>query len=176
MFCPKCKSEYIEGYTHCKKCDVDLVDELPEEAAVDEEEFLFVPVCIRSVSNHIEAEMIIELLRQNGIPCYREYLEAGEYLRIYMGYSIYGEDIFVDWDDYDAASDLLDDWDVTRETYAEESDRPEETMEPEEPYENTPSYKRRNSAAKFFAIFTVAVYIFVLLYATVKEIQELLLN
>lgn len=126
MFCPKCKSEYIAGYTHCKKCDVDLVDALPEEAPVDEDEFFLVPVCVRTVSNHIEAEMIMDILRQNGIPCYREYLEAGEYLRLYMGYSIYGENIFVDWDACDAASELLDDWDLIRTVES----TPDEQYEP----------------------------------------------
>lgn len=31
-WCPVCKNEYVEGKTHCPDCDVDLVDELPEEA------------------------------------------------------------------------------------------------------------------------------------------------
>jgi hypothetical protein len=32
MFCPKCKSEYRPGFTHCVDCDVDLVSELPKHA------------------------------------------------------------------------------------------------------------------------------------------------
>lgn len=32
MFCPQCKAEYRQGFTHCVDCDVDLVDELPKEA------------------------------------------------------------------------------------------------------------------------------------------------
>ena len=31
MFCPKCTDEFRPGFTHCAKCDVDLVDELPRE-------------------------------------------------------------------------------------------------------------------------------------------------
>jgi hypothetical protein len=31
MFCPKCKSEYREEFTHCSDCDVDLVVGLPKE-------------------------------------------------------------------------------------------------------------------------------------------------
>jgi hypothetical protein len=31
MFCPVCKAEYREGYTHCADCDVDLVLSLPQE-------------------------------------------------------------------------------------------------------------------------------------------------
>ena len=31
MFCPECKAEYRSRFTHCVDCDVDLVQELPEE-------------------------------------------------------------------------------------------------------------------------------------------------
>ncbi len=29
MFCPVCKSEYVEKYTRCEPCNVELVAELP---------------------------------------------------------------------------------------------------------------------------------------------------
>lgn len=35
-WCPICKNEYVEGKTHCPDCDVDLVDELPEEPELPE--------------------------------------------------------------------------------------------------------------------------------------------
>ena len=31
MWCPQCKSEYIQGIYRCPECDVDLVDRLSEE-------------------------------------------------------------------------------------------------------------------------------------------------
>jgi len=31
MFCPKCKTEYREGFTHCADCDFPLVDALPAD-------------------------------------------------------------------------------------------------------------------------------------------------
>ena len=32
MFCPRCKAEFRQGFTHCSDCDVDLVWELPKDA------------------------------------------------------------------------------------------------------------------------------------------------
>jgi hypothetical protein len=32
MWCPKCKSEYIEGIIECPECEVPLVYELPKES------------------------------------------------------------------------------------------------------------------------------------------------
>ncbi len=29
-FCPKCGGEFVEGVTHCRNCDVDLVEEKPQ--------------------------------------------------------------------------------------------------------------------------------------------------
>ena len=37
-WCPVCKNEYREGYTHCNDCDVDLVDSLEEVREYFEEE------------------------------------------------------------------------------------------------------------------------------------------
>ncbi len=31
MFCPKCKSEYREGFTQCSNCNTDLVEEINED-------------------------------------------------------------------------------------------------------------------------------------------------
>lgn len=31
MFCPKCKSEYRQGFYKCSDCGTDLVDQLPPE-------------------------------------------------------------------------------------------------------------------------------------------------
>jgi hypothetical protein len=29
MFCPRCKAEYVPGFTRCADCDVELVESLP---------------------------------------------------------------------------------------------------------------------------------------------------
>jgi len=65
------------------------------------------PVKVRSTANNIDAELIMNLLDNNNIPCFKKSKAAGDYLNIYMGFSVYGEDIYVDEKDYETAMDLL---------------------------------------------------------------------
>jgi hypothetical protein len=37
MFCPKCKSEYREGFKQCKECQLDLVTQLATEEFEDDD-------------------------------------------------------------------------------------------------------------------------------------------
>ena len=35
MFCPKCKTEYKDGFLECSDCMIDLISELPLEPVMD---------------------------------------------------------------------------------------------------------------------------------------------
>lgn len=65
------------------------------------------PVKIFSAPDKITAEMLLELLKQNGIPAYRQGRGSGGYMDIYAGNSLFGEDIYVDEDDAVHASQLI---------------------------------------------------------------------
>jgi len=63
MFCPKCSAEYREGFFICADCNVDLVDELPEEprpAFVEFKEVLgtYNPADVAFIKSLLESEGI----------------------------------------------------------------------------------------------------------------------
>jgi hypothetical protein len=65
--CPGCKSEYREGFTHCVDCDLELVSALPDESRELEQLDSINLVKLAGFSTVAEAEMMQELLEDNGI-------------------------------------------------------------------------------------------------------------
>jgi len=115
MFCPKCKAEYREGFTHCLDCDVDLVASLPKEEELAENENIveeenenditFIPVL--STYNLGDIALIKSILDDQGI----EYFLQGEntaYIRGYMDPSI----LMVREDQVQTVKELLKDFDL----------------------------------------------------------------
>jgi hypothetical protein len=65
MFCPSCRSEYRQGFTHCVDCDVDLVSELPAGEVRDD-----APLVKVFESGDASLIPLVESLLQNaGIEC-----------------------------------------------------------------------------------------------------------
>ena len=63
MFCPECKSEFIEGIIKCPECNITLIDELPEELQaefIDYKEVLatYNPADIAFLKSFLESEGI----------------------------------------------------------------------------------------------------------------------
>lgn len=66
MFCPVCESEYQSGVTHCQDDGAELVERLASETgASDDSEARF--VTLHTLSSPAEAEMVSDILRQNGV-------------------------------------------------------------------------------------------------------------
>jgi hypothetical protein len=64
MYCPKCKSEYRDGFSTCSDCDVALVHELPSEPEsefIEYEEVLstFNPADVALIKSMLDGENII---------------------------------------------------------------------------------------------------------------------
>ena len=64
-WCPNCKNEYREGVTTCPDCDIELVDELPED--VDEIGAEPQPVILMEAEDEEVGSKIVRYLRLNGI-------------------------------------------------------------------------------------------------------------
>ena len=94
-WCPKCRAEYRQGFKICSDCNTDLVDELEQIKKNSGTEYDDEAAYLTSVSNRIEAEMIEALLNSHGIPVLKKSREAGGYLDIYMGATIFGLDLYV---------------------------------------------------------------------------------
>ena len=99
-FCPKCKCEYREGFSECADCEEILMDSLPKSELPKEQ---YSEVYLKTVSTDIDAEMLIEMLSHEGIPVRKKYRECGDYLKVFMGNTIMGIDLFVPSELYERA-------------------------------------------------------------------------
>ncbi len=82
-FCPNCEAEYKEGITVCPDCQMKLVDELTTENRVHDSSD-GEPVALQTFKTGAEAEMVRELLNQNGI---RSFVEGGDFAVIPSSFS-----------------------------------------------------------------------------------------
>ena len=65
MFCPVCEAEYEAGITECPDDNTPLVERLTPENTGDVSEAEFVP--LHRLGSPAEAEMVNDILRQNGV-------------------------------------------------------------------------------------------------------------
>lgn len=147
MKCPKCGAEFMDGNKLCTDCNAPLIkkEEKKKEQIQYELETEGVDVVkLTSASDHVQAELLQGLLKNQGIPSYSMDKESGGYMRVYMGYSIFGEDIYVRASDLNAAQVCLEEWDSQRnqgemQVEAEEESqaefREESKAEPHEEWE-----------------------------------------
>lgn len=103
MFCPVCEAEYEEGITRCPDHDVDLVERLSEATARDRSEARF--VALHNVSSPAEAEMVYDILRQNGV---RSAVQSGgsDVLSPLLSTTAPGAVVLVDERDYERAMEI----------------------------------------------------------------------
>ena len=66
------------------------------------------PVKLASVADHIQADMMEALLVDSGISVYRKSLKSGGAMQAFMGFTIFGEELYVDQADYERAARLME--------------------------------------------------------------------
>lgn len=120
-WCPKCKAEYRDGFTHCNDCGAELVEaeNKPEEdkdrhARIKKQQnkqtkFEYIEeALLANVNNEVETAYITSMLKQEGI-AYRVVDEdVGQLLSIVHGRSFFGKNIYVSAEDFDKANKIMD--------------------------------------------------------------------
>ncbi len=64
MYCPKCRTQYIENVKECSDCKVPLIEELPDERPIERVKWVALP----PVKGNIYADMVEEVLQKKNIP------------------------------------------------------------------------------------------------------------
>jgi Putative prokaryotic signal transducing protein len=103
MFCPVCEAEYQPGVTRCADDDSLLVERLDAATSHDKSEARFVP--LHNVGSPAEAEMVNDILTQNGI---RSVVQSGgsDAFSPLLSATAPGAVILVDERDLDRAQEL----------------------------------------------------------------------
>src|SRR5712692_4876810 len=104
MFCPICEAEYEPGITRCADDGAELVERLAvETGASDSSEARF--VLLHTLSSPAEAEMVNDILQQNGI---RSVVQSGASDQFSPLFSVMapGAQVLVDERDLDRAREL----------------------------------------------------------------------
>ena len=65
------------------------------------------PVKVHSCASRVQADILIEALNGAGISAYRQSAGSGDYMDIYMGTSVFGEDIYVDKEKEEQAKEII---------------------------------------------------------------------
>lgn len=117
-WCPKCGSEYRDGFTECASCGVKLVDKLTDEqkkqAEMEERRDMVLPegmsrpVAVFTAKNRLEAESIEDMLRDNDIPVF-DRPAAFRQIQSYSGADArFGVELVVDTSQTARARQLID--------------------------------------------------------------------
>ena len=108
------------------------------------------PVKVYSCAKRFQADMLIEALNEEGIPAYSQTDGSGEYMELYMGPSLFGEDIYVDESDAARAEEIIKGMTLP-------ADDTQQTAESDEPA--AVSEGNRMSAAKIICLIAAILFI-----------------
>jgi len=106
-WCPKCKCEYREGFTHCSDCGSELVDVLESQGDEENKEIIegSIEAFLTSVTQDFDAKIIESKLTAFGIPSLKK---TGGVNGVYGFTGTSNIDIYVPHEFLDKARALID--------------------------------------------------------------------
>ena len=109
MICPRCQTEYRDGFTVCAKCHTPLIKLESDQKPWQEKTKLTAmePVLLFVPQNRWEEESKCGLLEEAGIPFLVQDEGCGNWAKIYMNFSAFGSAVYVDRQDLPQAQALL---------------------------------------------------------------------
>jgi hypothetical protein len=158
-WCPKCKSEYREGFETCTDCGANLVDRLKPEASSGEDKEVY----LATVSDEMEAKIIESLLGSYDILVMEKHRGFGGYANLVLGKSMSGIDIYV------PASKLEEAQEIISESFLRK-----DKINDINSVEKLPEYTSRNSNRKILLVIVVIPMILFILLWTFQNLRELI--
>lgn len=118
------------------------------------------PMRLTETADGIEADLILGVLAEQEIAAYKRPLESGGVMNTYMGFSIFGAEILVDEEDYEAAKALLDEIQIIEDEMADGWEEEDDDDEPESEYDINPDAAEGiNPTGKW--LFRIIVYMII---------------
>ena len=106
LYCPICGCEYREGFSVCKDCNVELVNEKPIKETEEPPSQDWVKL-LDNIGD-IEADMVISLLSYYDIQAKKFYKGETQYISLFMGALGSGVYVIVKSSELEASKKILD--------------------------------------------------------------------
>ena len=118
--CHVCKAECEDNAELCPVCGADLTYNAQEEAEEEtEEQVLNNPVLLASLDDVISAEILKDLLKENGV-LFSDDAEGEGTLKVTFGGAFTAADIYVDEADFERANQIYEDFLNSEPTFEED--------------------------------------------------------
>lgn len=117
--CHVCKAECEDNAELCPVCGADLTLERQEEEIQAEEIVLNKPVLLASLDDVVSAEILKDLLKENGI-LFSDDAEGEGTLKVTFGGAFTAVDIYVDEADFERANQIYEDFLNSEPTFEED--------------------------------------------------------
>ena len=121
----------------------------------------------------------MNLLLNNGIPSFKKDNGPGGYMNLYFGFSVYGEEIYVDERDYKKASEIIDELSAVQNAEfmneeevgqnadtlnEEDSEIVEDDDKDEDFYKNSPFYRNPRILVRIYLLLFIGICILLYIF------------